>query len=224
MILGDYKIITIKTGRLSQNCYLIRHNLSEDLLLIDPGDDAHHILEIIEREGSRLKFILLTHAHYDHVGAIKIISEKFQLPFFMHKDDLKLFNRAPTYALAFENKSLEISKNYLFFDKEKMNLNGHEISITHVPGHTPGGVCIQVANFAFTGDTLLKEFPSQINLPGENLSELRVSIEKILTTLKSDAILFPGHGRAWSVEEASKWWSMNQPVTHGFKEKMKYVQ
>jgi glyoxylase-like metal-dependent hydrolase (beta-lactamase superfamily II) len=61
MILGDYKIITIKTGRLSQNCYLIRHNLSEDLLLIDPGDDANHILEIIEREGSRLKFILLTH-------------------------------------------------------------------------------------------------------------------------------------------------------------------
>ena len=90
--------------------------------------------------------------------------------------------------------------------------------------HTPGGVCIQIGNFAFTGDTLLKEFPSHTNLPGENLSELRVSIEKILTSFKKDMILFPGHGGPWSLEEASKWWSINQSVKHGFQEEIKNVQ
>ena len=216
MILNDYKITAIKTGRLSQNCYLVRHILSGDLILIDPGDDADQILDIIEQEGSRLKLILLTHAHYDHVGAIKIISEKYQLPFFMHQDDLKLFNRAPTYALAFEKKNLEISKNYRFFDKEKLVLDGHKIHVMHVPGHTPGGDCIQIANFAFTGDTLLKKSPTSKNLPGENLSELRISVGRILTSLNVDTILFPGHGSAWRVDEAAKWWSMNQRVAHSY--------
>ncbi len=212
MILNSYKIITIKTGRLRQNCYLIRHNPSNDLLLIDPGSDSTQILDAIEREGSKLKLILLTHGHYDHMGAIKIISEKFKLPFFIHQDDLKLFTRAPMYALAFEKKMLEISKNHRFFSQEKMVWSGDPIHIMHIPGHTPGSVCIRVMNFAFTGDTLLREFPNNINLPGENLAELYISVERILTTLEVDTILFPGHGDSWSLGEAAKWWSVNRRI------------
>ena len=212
MILGDYKIITITTGRLRQNCYLVQHSPSKDLLLIDPGDKGHHILEIVKSVGSRLKHILLTHAHYDHVGAVKEVSDTFHLPFMMHKDDVKLFNRAPMYALAFEKKSLEISKNYCFFGDEALTWGGHSIQILNLPGHTPGGVCIYFDNLAFTGDILLKGFLTHKDLPGANIEDLHSSIRKMLGFLDSDTLLFPGHGRPWSLNEAAQWWHEQQQL------------
>jgi len=206
MILGNCKIITIQTGRLAQNCYVIRHIPSGNLLLIDPGADAHLILDAIKREGSRLRHILLTHAHYDHVGALKEISEKFELHFFLHEKDIKLLNRAPTYALAFEKKILKISRNYQFY-KDYLSSTVGRVHVINLPGHTPGGVCLHLKGFAFTGDLLLNDsFGHITDLPGFDALELDKSITKMFSLLPANTILFPGHGKPWTVDMAKNCW------------------
>jgi hydroxyacylglutathione hydrolase len=207
MTVGDYNVVNIPTGRWRENCYLVRHTPSGDLLLIDPGDDADLILEAIESAGSKLRLILLTHAHHDHVGAVKTISEKFGVPFFLHKDDLKLLKRAPTYALAFEKKNIEISRNYRFLGTEELVWAGATIEILHLPGHTPGGVCFHFAGLAFTGDTLLHEFIGRTDLPGADATALGQSVTSMLNFFSEDTILFPGHGKPWTVATATRWWS-----------------
>lgn len=110
MIVGNYKVVTTPTGRWRENCYLVRHVPTGDLVLIDPGDDAHLILKAIEDEGSQLKLIILTHAHHDHVGAVKSVCEKFQMHFYLHKDDVKLLNRAPPMLWLLKKRLLRFRK------------------------------------------------------------------------------------------------------------------
>ena len=98
---GDYQIETIKSGRWKQNGYLIQHLPSSDLLLIDPGGEENQILKAIENTGGNLRLILLTHAHYDHVGALKPICDQFDMPFFMHAADRRLLRQAPLYGASF---------------------------------------------------------------------------------------------------------------------------
>jgi glyoxylase-like metal-dependent hydrolase (beta-lactamase superfamily II) len=206
MNIGAYKVITIPTGAWRQNCYLIKHMQNEELVLIDPGSDADDILEKINKEGAKLKLVLLTHAHHDHVGAVKSICEKFNIHFYVHKDDVKLLKRAPNYAFIFERKHLEISKNYQLLEENSMEWGEDVINIDHFPGHTPGGVCYSFGNMAFTGDTLLNEYIGRTDLPGSDPFILKISVDRMLNSLSGDTLLFPGHGRPWTVNDAKSWW------------------
>jgi glyoxylase-like metal-dependent hydrolase (beta-lactamase superfamily II) len=218
MIVGNYKVITIPTGRWRENCYLVRHVPTGDLMLVDPGDDSHLILKAIDDEGSQLKLIILTHAHHDHVGAVKAVCEKFQLHFYLHKDDVKLLNRAPTYALAFEKKIIEISKNYRLLGSEDLVWGGEKINLMNLPGHTQGGVCFHFGGIAFTGDTLLNEFIGRTDLPGADAAALAKSITTLLNTLPDDTLLFPGHGKPWTVATATRWWENQQESACEYRE------
>jgi hydroxyacylglutathione hydrolase len=218
MIVGNYKVVTTPTGRWRENCYLVRHVPTGDLVLIDPGDDAHLILKAIEDEGSQLKLIILTHAHHDHVGAVKSVCEKFQMHFYLHKDDVKLLNRAPTYALAFEKKIIEISKNYRLLGSEDLVWGGEYINMMNLPGHTPGGICFHFGGIAFTGDTLLNEFIGRTDLPGADAAALGKSVTSMLSTLPDDTLLFPGHGKPWTVATATRWWENQQEGAREYRE------
>jgi hydroxyacylglutathione hydrolase len=218
MIIGDYRVVTIPTGRWRENCYLVRHVPTGDLVLVDPGDDSHLILKAIEDEGSRLRLIVLTHAHHDHVGAVKAVCEKFEMHFYLHKDDVKLLNRAPTYALAFEKKKIEISKNYRLLGSEDLVWAGDTINVLNLPGHTGGSVCFYFGGIAFTGDTLLNEFIGRTDLPGADAAELGKSITNMLRTLPHGTLLFPGHGRPWTVTAATRWWEVQQEGAREYRE------
>jgi len=218
MIVGNYKVVTTPTGRWRENCYLVRHVPTGDLVLIDPGDDAHLILKAIEDEGSQLKLIILTHAHHDHVGAVKAVCEKFKMHFYVHKDDVKLLNRAPTYALAFEKKTIEISKNYRLLGSEDLVWGGERINVMNLPGHTQGGVCFHFGGIAFTGDTLLNEFIGRTDLPGADAAALAKSITTMLSTLPDDTLLFPGHGKPWTVATSTRWWESQQDSAREYRE------
>lgn len=218
MNIGDYRVVTTPTGRWRENCYLVRHVPTGDLVLVDPGDDSHLILKAIEAEGSKLRLIVLTHAHHDHVGAVKAVCEKFQMHFYLHKDDVKLLHRAPTYALAFEKKKIEISKNYRLLGSEDLVWGGDAINVMSLPGHTGGSVCFYFGGIAFTGDTLLNEFIGRTDLPGSDAVELGKSITNMLRTLPHDTLLFPGHGRPWTVAAANSWWEVQQEGAREYRE------
>jgi hydroxyacylglutathione hydrolase len=193
---GDYKIITIVNGSLKENCYIIKHLLSNHLIIIDPGSNEESIISTIESEGSQVKYLLITHAHYDHVGALKAICNKFNIFFKIHEKDLKLYKRAPLYSISMVKKQLEISDKYSIITEFILNdWDGHDISIIHTPGHTPGSVCYKINDLLFSGDLILLEHESSFELPGANKEEHTESILNVLKKYNNLTFLFPGHGK-----------------------------
>lgn len=206
---GNYKIITITSGKLEQNCFLVKHLPSSDLLLIDPGQAVPEIISAIDNECGQLKLVLLTHAHFDHVGGLKGICEHFDLPFWFHSADMKLLRRAPIYAISMEKRALEISSNYKFFEGPISGWEGDVVQVINTPGHTPGSVCFNFGKILFSGDIILTEQKIKLELPGYNNTELLESISHILYDLPGDTAFFPGHGKAETIDSIKRWWENN---------------
>lgn len=208
-----YKVIVITSGRLQQNCFLVKHLLSCDLLLIDPGGAAPDIIKTIDNEGGQLKLILLTHAHFDHVGGVKLICEHYAVPFWMHSGDSKLLKRAPIYAISMEKRIIEISTDYKPIDGPVTGWDGETINVIYTPGHTPGSVCFSFGKMIFSGDIILIEQDNKLELPGYNVTQLSESVLRILYTFSGDTILFPGHGKPDSIRETRLWWEKKNNLT-----------
>ena len=113
---GDVSIETFVTGTWRENCYLVTDRSASETAVIDPGDDHERLIAYIEERGYRVTLILLTHAHYDHVGAVVALSEYTGLPCQVHRDDQKLLKRAPLYALSFEKRKIPLPTAIELFD------------------------------------------------------------------------------------------------------------
>lgn len=206
--IGDYEINTIVTGgHWSENCYLVRHIQSDELILVDPGDDAGRIREILLLKRQNLKGILITHAHHDHVGAVAALYQHFKVPCYLHKDDSRLIRQAHTYALVFCGKQIEpfVSAS-LCENGEVLMIGRQSINVLHTPGHTAGSSCFSFRDFVFTGDTILYQHIGRTDVPGSDLDQLKTSVTYLLDNLAEDLVVFPGHGRIWSIGEANAWW------------------
>lgn len=205
--IGHYKIVTITSGKLEQNCFIVQHLDSGDMVVIDPGGAAIEIINTISKYGGQLKLVLLTHAHYDHVGAVKSICDHYNLSYWLHSADTKLLKRAPIYSISMEKRNIEISSDYKHFIGPISEWGGNIIEIIYTPGHTPGSVCFLIDNMVFTGDIILTEQKVILELPGFDSSELSTSINRILYDLADDTFFFPGHGRPNTIKNIRKWWT-----------------
>jgi len=206
---GDYQIQTIPSGRWRQNGYIIHHIPSSHLLLIDPGGEEKTVLEGIQQKGGNLSNIILTHAHYDHVGALNAVCSDLDLPFILHRADYRLLRQAPLYGISFEKREIQIPHHHNFLDDVTLEWLGEPIQVFYTPGHTKGSVCYHCGNIAFTGDTILHEMVVRTDLPGSNLEVLSASITDLLEELPAETWLFPGHGNPWQVKEARVWWEQH---------------
>ena len=147
-VIGDFQITTIVTGESwCQNCYLVRHLFSGDLVLIDPGDDASRIIEQVHRQQGVLKNILITHAHHDHIRALRDVEKEFGAPCYLHKADAGLFHRAHTYALIFDGRPMDPLKVPCRHFNDDLMIGGRKIEVMGAPGHTPGSVCFDFGSF-----------------------------------------------------------------------------
>jgi hydroxyacylglutathione hydrolase len=207
--LGDYKITTVMTGEpWRQNCYIVCHRPSLDQIVIDPGGAADTIIQSVMENGGNLNWVLLTHAHHDHIGAVNAISQEFDLSCYLHKDDSRLLRHAPMYALRFGGQQIENVHSYQTYDHSPRFTVGNQIiDVIRTPGHTPGSVCYGLPGFIFTGDTLLFQHIGRTDLPGSDLDQLLASVGHLVQQLPGDTMIFPGHGQGWTVEEARIWWS-----------------
>ncbi|MDP3798971.1 MAG: MBL fold metallo-hydrolase [Polaromonas sp.] len=205
--MSDLRVTTFVNGKWRQNCYLIS-NTQREALIIDPGSDPEGISELITELGVRPVAILNTHAHYDHVGAISVLLQKYEIPFFLHGDDAKLLKQANLYKILFETKnSISIPPFGEDFDKgpEDLNVAGFSVRVIHTPGHTAGGVCLLIGGNLFSGDTLMLGGPGRTDLPGGDKVKLKDSLQK-LRELPEDYLVYAGHGRPFMLQE---FWKKN---------------
>lgn len=216
-VLNGCRVICLVTGeKWKQNTYIVFHLATSNTIIIDPGDNPELIIQIIEDAGGKVTRILITHPHHDHVGAVSSLTEYFNIICELHRQDVRLLIHAPMYALRFANQTIAPVTRFVTFEEELIHTLEPEVRLIHTPGHTRGSVCYIINNLVFTGDTLLYKHIGRTDLPGGNSEDITSSIDNIFKEVTGDSILFPGHGKSWSADEAKQWWHefRGKPLVH----------
>ena len=186
---------------IDNNNYLIVDEKTKDAALIDCSSIDDRIDEEIEKQGANLKYILLTHGHFDHIAGILPNRFKSNPQIVMHKADLGWLNNANQYLPMFGMPEITIPKVDVFVeDGDTIQLGSLEIKVLHTPGHTQGGVCYLVDGNLFSGDTIFREAVGRCDLEGGNFNQIVESIEDKIFTLPPETVIYPGHGNITSVE------------------------
>jgi hydroxyacylglutathione hydrolase len=171
-------------GPYQANCYILGCKETKEGLVIDPGDEVFRIVKEISRNGLKIRYILLTHGHFDHTGSV---------------GELKKITKAPVFIHALDAPGLNLRPDGHFYHGQEIRLGNYIISVIHTPGHTPGGVSIHAPGAIFTGDTLFAGSVGRTDFPGGDHNKL---IEGVLTKifpLGDNLRVYPGHGPATTV-------------------------
>lgn len=208
--IGRFAITRVATGDpWRENCFLVQDDATGETVVFDPGAAPELIVAQLRESGARVKYVVLTHAHHDHVGAVHEICTEFDVQCRVHLNDLKLLRQAPLYALRFAKRKILAATAVEPFGNEAVEfpLGPARFEALATPGHTSGSVCYLFPGFAITGDTLLHEHVGRTDLPGSSRDRLLVSVDELLARLGDTDTLFAGHGRTWTAEAARAWWT-----------------
>lgn len=186
------RVHTLTVGPLRENAYLLVGEASRGAI-VDPGDEAERILAEIERVGLKPEVILLTHAHFDHVGAVAPLVEALKLPVYLHENDLAIYRNSPQSAARF-GLSLPTPPEPSGFLEEGQKLNfGLGLETLFVPGHSPGHVAFYADGKLISGDVLFKGGIGRYDLPGAEPQALFRSLGT-LGRLPPETVVYAGHG------------------------------
>lgn len=182
-------------GIYGANCYIITDENKKESSIVDPGGTDTEIFEYIISGNLKVKYILLTHGHLDHIGGVEYLREKTGAKVAIHKNDAPmLLDSKLNLSGMSHNEIICRPADILLKDIDILNLGELKIEVLHTPGHTPGGVCFKIDNVCFTGDTLFKNSIGRIDFPGGDFETIISSINNKLFNLNNNIIIYPGHG------------------------------
>ena len=186
----------IVVGALETNCYIFADLDSKEAALIDPGSDGEGIKSAIKELGVKVKCIINTHGHGDHISA----NGEFDAPIYIHKLDAGFLNNfGLNLSAAFGLRVKSPPAARLLEDADDIEIGRFKLKVIHTPGHTPGGISLLCGNVVFTGDTLFMEGVGRTDLPHGSYAQLMDSIENKLFTLDGKTIVHPGHGPSTTI-------------------------
>lgn len=183
------EILHLNAGQLQTNCYVVWAEGSTTCAVIDPGDEAERILRTIEGRGLTVEAILLTHGHFDHVGAVKDICKATGCKVYMNIKELAL----PENLTA---GPLQYTDHYA----GTVTAGGLTFTVLETPGHSEGSVCLVCGNVIFSGDTLFAGTCGRTDLPTGSWNTILTSL-KTLACLPGDYTVYPGHGPATTMKD-----------------------
>jgi hydroxyacylglutathione hydrolase len=191
------EIKTFTSGAFQVNSYLLV--IEKEAIIIDPFESKEILKEIRD---IKLKYILLTHGHIDHILAVNEIKEKTNAKIAIHKDDLNLLNNEnENMSISFNVKLKKITPDIILEDNQILQIKNKELKIIHTPGHTQGSISILIDNNLFSGDTLFEDSIGRTDLPTGSLEQEINSIKTKLLTLPENTILYPGHGEKTTIKQ-----------------------
>ena len=177
-----------------KNGFVVGCERTRQAVLVDPGDEVDELIAAVRDLDVDVRHILLTHAHVDHVTGVAAAKDAFSVPVYLHPDDLFLYDRTVEQGTMFGFKVRQPPPIDLFYDGAPIVFGDYEVRIHHTPGHCPGGVCLQVRDHLFVGDTLFAGSIGRTDLPGGDYAVLMKSITEVLFPLGEGSIVHPGHG------------------------------
>lgn len=186
----------IPVGMYQANCYILMDKSSNEGIVVDPGDEADLILQEINKMNCKVKYILLTHGHVDHVSAVKELRDFLNVPVCINEKDeesilksMELFGTPQTCGAA----DIKIKEGDTF------KIGEREIKCIETSGHSLGGMCFLIENIIFIGDTLFEGSIGRTDFYGGNFEELINNIKEKILTLSEDTLALPGHGMETTV-------------------------
>lgn len=190
---------TFVVGPLQVNCYLL-YDEEGNALVIDAGDNGAEILERVNALGLKLKMVISTHGHFDHVGANGYLKEKTGAKLLIHEGDRNLLKYAPQAAASFGLSVQEPPEaDEYISDGQMIECGSIRLKVVHTPGHSPGGVSLLAEHILFTGDTLFAGSIGRTDLPSGVHEQLLKSIREKLFPLGDTIEVQPGHGPSTSI-------------------------
>ena len=177
---------TLPLGAYQTNCYILHQEDSSSCVVIDPGYTPEVILDFLAGKGLKLEAILLTHGHFDHVGAVRDLAAETGCQVYLNPDDLSMPPRMTAGPLYYTDT---------YSDGDTLSPAGIPFQVLSTPGHTPGSVCLIAENYLFSGDTLFAGSCGRTDLPGGSTRAIRESLRR-LAALPQDYSVHPGHGES----------------------------
>ncbi len=190
----DVRMFTV--GMVQENCFLLRRDGAREALIVDPGDEAPRILHAVEELGVTVEAILLTHTHFDHVGAVAPVARATGAPVWCPRLEVPVLADIMRYVPwpgfgPYESYDAE----HTLAGGERLELAGFEIDVLFTPGHTPGHVTFSIPdeNAVFSGDVLFQGSVGRTDLPGGDWPTLLESIRTLVDSLPGETAVYPGH-------------------------------
>ena len=198
------KLFTLPVGMVQTNCYIAADENTGGCAVIDPGGDAVRILGLLKRENLAVKYIFLTHGHFDHILAVPEIKRITGAPVVIHKADTALLSDSRLTGIPVRVPVFEaVSADTTVSGGEDFSVGSLTFSWISTPGHTPGSCCIICGGSLFSGDTLFAGDCGRCDLPGGDYGQMLNSL-KALAALPGDYNVYPGHGGATTLDRERK--------------------
>lgn len=199
------KVDRIPAGVYQANCYIVYNEDNKEGFIIDPGGDAEDILCSIRRKGVKARFIILTHGHFDHIGAVNEIKNELSIPVYINENDNDLITGKISIFKGMSPAAQKIHADRFVKDGDVISVGGQNIIILDTPGHTRGGISIVINDTVFTGDTLFSGSVGRSDFPGGSHDVLIESIKTKLLALPEETIVYPGHGPSTTIGREKKY-------------------
>lgn len=191
----------VTVGPFQENAYLVADDATKRAVLVDPGDEASRIVRMVRSAGVQLDAIWLTHAHVDHVGAVQAIRREWDIPVYLHPDDLVLYRRASQqaalYGLQLEQPA---DPDRELKDGDILTVGATEFTVRHTPGHSPGHVVFVGGRVMLGGDLLFAGSIGRTDLPLSSPEAMETSLA-LVSAFDPATVVYPGHGPPTSIKE-----------------------
>lgn len=195
------EIRSIAVGRLAVNCFVVGDSATKKAMVIDPGDESERIIEFIDSTRFRPEQIILTHAHYDHACAAGDLKKHYKAQLLMHEEEAEVYLMTKKLCISWGYEEEDFPQaDRLLTEGDTIAIGSLSFRVMHVPGHTPGGICIYGYHAVFTGDTLFAGSVGRTDLPGGSTEKLFSSLRKIIA-LPPHTKVYSGHGDATTIAE-----------------------
>ena len=188
-------------GMVSTNVYVCMHAETKEAFIVDPADGADEIIRLVSAMGAKPCAILLTHGHFDHIGAADALRKRYEIPVYAEEHEKELLSSPALNLSGGWSDSLTLTADHLLKDGDMLNIAGFTIRVLHTPGHTPGGCCYELVgeDILFSGDTLFYMSVGRTDFPGSSGAAMRMSLHRLLEELSEDTQVLTGHGESTTI-------------------------
>jgi len=199
--MGELKCDFRVVGAVQANCYFVYNTDTLECVIIDPGDEAQFLVSYIEKKSFKPVAILLTHGHFDHIGAVTMLRNKYGVKVYAASEERDTLE-SPDINLSLQmGTSLILEADEWLADGQEIELLGEKARCILTPGHTPGGMCFYFpkSGMLFSGDTLFEQSVGRTDFPGGSMKQIINSIREKLFVLPGYVKVYPGHGMATTI-------------------------
>jgi glyoxylase-like metal-dependent hydrolase (beta-lactamase superfamily II) len=198
------KVLMMALGDYQTNCYLIYDEDTKDALVVDPGFSGKEIMRIINEHALKVKYIINTHCHGDHIGANAFVKRSTGAPLLIHKAEAPMLGDAKQNLTGYMETLTEMTADGYLEDGQILEVGKMRFRVLHTPGHSLGGICLEGEGVCVSGDTLFQGSIGRTDFPGGSFKQLEASIQNKLYCLDDHVVVLSGHGPATTIGDEKR--------------------